>query len=202
VEYRAVRISSVLVVSVLVVSVLVVAVIACSSASRKTEPSEPQPKPATPPADGSGGSKLSVDVKHELRRAFSLEILGLEATGTIDARTTKVSFEMTNLLRAAAREYGAIKMGARQRELFDQKLLNGCETEAPECMSKIGTNLGVVQILYGHIAQSGPTFRIRLKLLDVETNTVLEWNGTVQDAEPNMQAAARDAIATLVERFR
>jgi TolB-like protein len=109
---------------------------------------------------------------------------------------------MTDLLRAAAREYRAIKMGGREHELFDQKLLNGCETEESACMAKIGRNLGVDQILYGRVEASGPAFRIRLTLLDVETTVAVQWSGTVQDAESNMQAAARDAIATLVERFR
>jgi len=144
-------------------------------------------------------------VKHELRRAFSLEVLGLEvfsSSSGITKNASRVAARMTDLLRAAAREYGAIKMGSANKELIDEKLMTACETEELDCMSKVGKSLRVDQILYGRVEERGPAFHVALKLLDVETKIVLEWTGTVQDSEPNMQAAARDAISTLVDRFR
>lgn len=166
--------------------------VACSSTPHPVDRLPPPPAPAV---DAGGGGEPPVTVRRELRRSFSLEVLGLDGP-------TSVANRMTGFLRAAAREFRAIHMGAANKELVDETLMFNCEKQEPACMSQIGKNLYVDELLFGKIEQVGPVFHVSLTLLDIETQIELHWTGTVQDADANLRDAARAAIATLVDRFR
>jgi len=45
-------------------------------------------------------------------------------------------------------------------------------------------------------------FFISITLLDVRTKIELQWTGTAANADPDLQVAAKAAIATLVDRIQ
>jgi PEGA domain-containing protein len=104
-----------------------------------------------------------------------IAILGLEVYdngGGIDPETTKAAKELTAALRDRARAgTGPYVPVAAEKELIDEKLLNNCDSESPQCMAAIGTELGAEALMYGKIersAQATPaTYKVSIKLLNV-----------------------------------
>ena len=118
-------------------------------------------------------------------------VLGLEASagpsGAVDPPTTHVAREVTKELRQRARSGASPYTLApnSERELTDEKLLVSCDTEGPECMKTIAVGIGADKLLFGHVEKRGDTFRVVLKLLDVQTK------GIQQEVEetPNLAGA-------------
>lgn len=125
-----------------------------------------------------------------------IAILGLEVYdngGGIDPETTRAAKDLTLALRDRAKAgtgpYTPVQGG--DKELIDEKLLNNCDSEAPTCMSAIGTELGAEVLMYGKIEKSVQNgrgiYKVSLKLLNVtrkqlasstvETLPVTESNG-------------------------
>lgn len=105
-----------------------------------------------------------------------IAILGLEVYDNgsgIDPETTKAAKDLTAALRDRARAgtgpYVPVPNG--DKELIDEKLLNNCDTEAPQCMAAIGTELAAEALMYGKIersSQNGQTiYKVSIKLLNV-----------------------------------
>jgi hypothetical protein len=110
-----------------------------------------------------------------------IAILGLEIQGGIDSESTRVAQDFAVALRTRPRAgHGPYQWSpGSEKELIDEKLLNGCEPETTECMARIGRNLGADVLVYGRIerkslgGQAG--YQITLKLLDVGKLTQLGW---------------------------
>jgi len=104
-----------------------------------------------------------------------IAILGLEVYdngGGIDPETTKAAKDLTAALRDRAKAgTGMYAPVAAEKELIDEKLLNNCDTEAPQCMAAIGTGLSAEALMYGKIERStqGNTqiYKVSIKLLNV-----------------------------------
>jgi len=69
-------------------------------------------------------------------------------------------------------------------------------------MATIARSLGASQILHGRVAARGPAFEVVLELVDAETQITKSWRGTVQDADANLEAAAREGYKALVGKVR
>jgi hypothetical protein len=178
---------------------LAVVVVACSGAPRKIDPQHS----AAPPAETNPTPEPATDVKQAVRRPVSLEVLGLEVntpSGT-SAAAVRVAARMTAVLRAEAREYRAIHVGVANKELFDEKLISGCTTST-QCLVGIGRRLGVDQLLYGTVNEKPDGFHISLTLFAVNERGEQKWTAVLHDFDPDIQAAARYALSTLVAAQR
>jgi hypothetical protein len=111
---------------------------------------------------------------HEARAGKqSIGILGLEVEGSAPtAADTSVARELTNALRKRANVPSnnnyTLASGA-DKELFDEKLVKNCDSEAPSCMAAIGNDLNVDALMYGKIQKEGQNYVVTIKLLDVKT---------------------------------
>lgn len=170
--------------------------VACSS----SPPSKPLP-PAKPLVDaGAGGSGSGDDRvirKVVIEEPFSLVVFDLEVTGGFNANTTSVAKQFTDELRRAAHEYDAISLGAQRHHLLDHKLMQACESEAPDCMSKIARAVQADRIIYGNV--QGPPYRSTIKLLVADTKYVVEWSTDNLDTN-RLRETAREAMASLLSR--
>lgn len=101
-----------------------------------------------------------------------IAILGLEVYDNgsgIDPETTRAAKELTAALRDRAKAgtgpFTPVPGG--DKELIDEKLLANCDSEAPTCMAAIGTELGAEMLMYGKIEKAGQTYKVSIKLLNV-----------------------------------
>src|SRR3954467_10461969 len=107
-----------------------------------------------------------------------IAVLGLEVaqgpTGGIDPGAQLIAREITKELRQRVQSPACPYVMApnSNKELFDEKALMSCETEAPDCMVVIGAGLASDAVLYGRVEKRGQGFRISLKLLDVKRRQV------------------------------
>jgi hypothetical protein len=106
----------------------------------------------------------------------SIAILGLEVKdsgGNIDEQTTKVATQLTDALRARARQpNGPYKLAPNSdKDLLEVKLLNGCD-EGAQCMSAIGKELRAQRLLYGRITKRKDGYQVSLDLLDVSKRSM------------------------------
>ncbi|MBX3155242.1 MAG: hypothetical protein KF773_04520 [Deltaproteobacteria bacterium] len=106
-----------------------------------------------------------------------IAVLGLEAgldNGVVDQATTRVAKTLTNGLRSHAASVKSTYQLApgSNRELLDEKLMKSCDSEKPECMAPIGTELTTDYLLFGRVdkATEGGVqgYRLQIKLLDVK----------------------------------
>ncbi|MDB4958652.1 MAG: hypothetical protein JWO36_6221 [Myxococcales bacterium] len=99
-----------------------------------------------------------------------IAVLGVEVVGAeVTAQDTQVAKELTEALRGRAKAgTGPFEMApGSDKELIDEKLMKSCDSEAPACMSSIGTDLGADWLIYGKIEKQGASYRVDLKLLNV-----------------------------------
>ncbi len=162
---------------------IVILLVACSAPS---PPAKPAPPPPPPPHDA-----MPVTAVAQPHRPIVLAVLGLEAS---EPAAAPVAAELTLQLRNRAREDAHVKLTAH-RELVDEKLLMSCDTEAPDCMARIGDNLGADYLLYGHVA---PGFAVTLQLFDVRTRQVWPWRGVTSAERAAIEAFATGAYGELV----
>ena len=95
-------------------------------------------------------------------------ILGLELLGTYGADAPVVTMVMNTTMREAAKKEGPYVLAPNtDKELVDEKLMNNCASESPQCMAAIGANLGVDVVVFGKIEQGKDGYAISLKLIDV-----------------------------------
>jgi len=178
---------------------LLVVVIACTGTQRRIDP----PQGAPLPPEQNHAPEPATEVKQAVRRPVSLEVLGLEVNtpAGVSAVAENVARRMTTVLRAEAREYRAIHLGVANKELFDEKLISGCTTST-QCIVGIGRRLGVDQLLYGTVDEEPDGFHISLTLFAVNERGDHEWSVVLDDFDPDIQAAARYALSTLVAAQR
>ncbi len=108
-----------------------------------------------------------------------IAILGLEVQGNtnqVDTESTRVAQDLTVALRTHPKSGKGPYLYAGQsgeKELVDEKIMNNCPEEKPDCMSKIGKGLGTHYLVYGKIERkslSGQAgYQVSLKMLKVET---------------------------------
>jgi hypothetical protein len=130
-----------------------------------------------------------------------IAVLGLEvhdSGGGIDPGATRAARELTTALRQRAKlatgPFEPVEDG--DKELIDEKLLNNCDSEAPQCMGQIGTTLSAAWLLYGRIEKASAGYRVRLKLLDVSSRKVVSSTDetlplAADHREPDVVALAR-----------
>jgi len=135
-----------------------------------------------------------------------LAILGLEVTaasgGKIEEDVGKVAKDLTAALRkrvdTGATSYVLVKDG--EKELVDEKLMNSCETEKPECMAQIGGQLGADVIIYGKIEKQPKGYQVTLKLLRVNGKSMESWGEAISTRETgaaDLARIAKKAFSTL-----
>lgn len=115
-------------------------------------------------------------------RAFagkpSIAVLGLEVVdqnGTPTPADTQAAKELSDGLRSRAKVSIRYQLApASDKELIDQKLLNNCDSEAPACMSAIGTQLSADVLMYGHFEKQGKAYQVTIKVLDVGRKTAIK----------------------------
>ncbi len=166
-----------------------VSLLAIGCGGSGTKPTHPQ---STPPDAANGDTTKAV-----VKTPFSLEVLEVEARSEV---AQPFAEQLSSSLRAAAREYDAIKLGPGSHNLVDQKVLVACDDEAPTCMAKVAHNVHADRIVYGSLEPSGPKLDIVLKLLVAKTKYVIEWTGRVSPDDASLKATARDAMASLLSR--
>ena len=129
-----------------------------------------------------------------------IAILGLEVTassgGKIDEEVAKVAKDLTGALRrrvdTGSTNYQLVKDG--EKELVDEKLMNGCESEKADCMAQIGAGLGADVLIYGKIEkQPGKGYQVSLKLLRVNGKAIESWAEPIQARETGATDLARIA---------
>ncbi len=162
---------------------LPIVLVACSA-----PPAKPVARPPPPPPPHDAQPVTAVARPH---RQIVLAVLGLEAD---DPSAAQVTAAVTLQLRDRAREDAHVKLTA-QRELVDEKLLMACESEAPECMTRIGESLGADALLYGHVA---PGFAVTLHLFDVRTHESWPWRGVTSAERASIEGFANGAYDELV----
>lgn len=129
------------------------------------------------------GSLASAEPKKKIA------VLGLEAVvganGQIDPADTKFAKELTAELRSRANNSKGYDLTKDQRELVDEKLMNNCASEKPECMSPIGASMGADVVLFGKVANAKGGYKVSLTLVDVRKKSII---GT----DPNATVTAAD----------
>jgi ferric-dicitrate binding protein FerR (iron transport regulator) len=114
-----------------------------------------------------------------LTRSKKVAILGLETGGVPNGHVPVVAQALSSAMRAVAANEGPYTLAPVTRELVDEKLLANCATEAPQCMSAIGANLGADLLVYGHLELGKRDYTTRLVLLDVAKKTIERTQETV-----------------------
>lgn len=134
-------------------------------------------------------------------------ILGLEVyepSGNIDQPSTAVARDLTEGLRLRAKSgTGPFQLAAgSEKELIDEKLINGCDSEAIACMAEIGKSLGADYLMYGRVERKPDGYAVTINLLNVNkkkferARTPLIIPFTQRDAT-SLAAAARQAYNDL-----
>lgn len=120
-------------------------------------------------------------------------VLGLEV---LDKGSPKSSLDaarqVTEGLRAAGRSGGPFDMSDAQREFADEKVINGCESESRECLSKMATTLSANALMYGKVqlADGKKSFQVTVWLLSLEKNAIKSTTATI-----SASSSAGDQVA-------
>jgi hypothetical protein len=114
-----------------------------------------------------------------------IAILGLEVVSQgsagIDQESTRVAQELTVGLRVRPKSgQGPFQYTPNsEKELIDEKLMNGCDNEEKTCMATIGKNLGTDLLMYGKIERKSQGnksgYQISLRLLKVGNQALTTW---------------------------
>ena len=173
---------------------MILTLAACASGPRATTP-EPVTQPAPQPQPQSQ-LDASTQVKRESQDPIKLAILRLEGQPSVGGR-------LGGQLCKQAHEDDAVQLaGCATKELLDEQLMANCGAATPACLANIAKGMGASQILYGRVDAQGPVFKVTLQLVDAETQIAKSWTGTVQDADANLEAAAREGYSALVGKVR
>jgi len=119
-----------------------------------------------------------------------IAVLGLEAVvganGQIDPADTKFAKELTAELRARVNNSKNYTLVKDTRELVDEKLMNNCGSELPQCMAPIGQSMSADVLLFGKVANAkGGGYKVSLTLVDVRKrqNIGTDPNAVITAAE-------------------
>ncbi|MEO8702918.1 MAG: hypothetical protein ABI867_22930 [Kofleriaceae bacterium] len=114
-----------------------------------------------------------------------IAILGLEVVSQgsagIDQESTKVAAELTVGLRVRPKSgQGPFQWTpGSEKELIDEKLMNGCDNEEKTCMAAIGKKLGAELLMYGKIERKSQGnksgYQISLRLLKIANQALTTW---------------------------
>ncbi|HEU0034231.1 MAG TPA: hypothetical protein VFQ53_26585 [Kofleriaceae bacterium] len=111
-----------------------------------------------------------------------IAILGLDVAGNVDMESSKIATDLTNSLRAQVKSSRFTIAPNSNKDLIEEKLANGCESEATDCMATIGKKYKAAYLLYGRVEKKGSGYLVTLKLLDIEKKTTTPWNDTLGDS--------------------
>ncbi len=113
-----------------------------------------------------------------------LAVLGLEVAGSIDTESTSQGRLLTDMFRTRVGISQRYVLAANSlKDLLDEKVANGCDTEQPDCMAKIGSKMKAAMLLYGKIEKRPKDgkegYQLSIKALDVDKKSVKEWSDWV-----------------------
>lgn len=131
--------------------------------------------------------------------AARVAVLGLEVTGTVDLESTAAAKRLTGALREQVHGGLHYELAPNSnKDLMDEKITAGCDSEAVDCMAKIATRLGANRLVYGRIqkqAKDGEAgYQLELKLLSVDQRAVHPVR--VWIAEDDLAGAALERAVT------
>jgi hypothetical protein len=131
-----------------------------------------------------------------------IAILGLEVIGSLDPEQVKLARQLTNGLRErASAGTGPFELApSSDKELVDEKLMNGCESEALTCMAPIGLALRADYLMYGKIEKVDRGYHVTIKLLRIATKTPLPTFSdivSVADLKNDWKSLAKRAYAMM-----
>ncbi len=117
-----------------------------------------------------------------------LAVLGLEVAGSIDTDSTSHGRLLTERFRAKIGISPRFMLAPNSmKDLLDEKVSNGCDNEAPDCMAKIGGKLKAGFLMYGKIEKRPKDgkdgYQLSMKALDVEHKTIKEWGDWIPLAD-------------------
>jgi hypothetical protein len=116
-----------------------------------------------------------------------IAVLGIEVVGTVDAEATTIAHNLTEQLRIQVAASPRFVVAPNStKELFDEKLASGCDTEATACMLGIAKKFRAKRMLFGRLEKktnNGPGYQVSLKLLDVDRSTMTPWSDFIPLAE-------------------
>jgi len=118
-----------------------------------------------------------------------ISVLGLEAVvganNQIDPADTAFAKELTKELRSRANNSKNYVLTKDTRELVDEKLMNNCGAEHPQCMAPIGGSVGADALLFGRVANVKGGYKVSLTLVSVSKKQVIasDPNALVTGAE-------------------
>lgn len=142
----------------------------------------------------------------------TIAVLGLEvqvAEGqAVSDEATRIAKELTSALRARADRMPTPFSVAdnSSKELIDEKMINSCNDEAPECMAKIAGNLKAAYLLWGKLEKTTKDkeqgYKLNLTLLKVatkQTTTAPGWLPNSAKTPSGIKTAAEDMFAKLAK---
>src|SRR3954469_11140834 len=124
-------------------------------------------------------------------------VLGVEVTGTIDQTSTGVAHDLTEGMRARARQgSGPYQLAPNSdRELIDEKVLKNCDSEGPLCMSDIGKDIGADILIYGKLEKTPDGYKLTVNVLDVRKKT------KEKQSDVSVPSTAKgDAVRTIAKK--
>jgi hypothetical protein len=134
-----------------------------------------------------------------------IAVLGLEV---LDRANLKPSVEAARQVTDGMRQAAKVPGGPfdladnSTREFFDEKVINGCESEQRECLSKIAGNFGAAGLMYGKIqvADNKKSFKVEVWLLSVDKGGTKSTSGVVSvtATAQEMQIAGKKLYGDLV----
>jgi hypothetical protein len=126
-----------------------------------------------------GGSRAEAAKKEKIA-ILGLEVVSQGSAG-IDQESTRVAQELTVGLRIRPKSGQGPFLWTpnSEKELIDEKLMNGCDNEEKTCMATIGKNLGADLLMYGKIERKSQGnksgYQISLRLLKVANQSLTTW---------------------------
>jgi TolB-like protein len=94
-------------------------------------------------------------------------VLTLEVVGNPDPEHLKLAKTLSAELRERVRNSNDFTLVGGDKDLVDEKLMNGCANEAPACMAPIGAKLEAELLMYGKMDRSQKGFQITIRLLRI-----------------------------------
>jgi hypothetical protein len=98
--------------------------------------------------------------------------------------------EMSDALRKEIRERG--HASDKEMSLVELKLTMGCEDSDDDCIADGGSSLGADGLVFGTISGKEGSYKVTLKLLDVESKSISK---TVSESFETLDAAAAKTLA-------
>jgi len=121
---------------------------------------------------------------HAAADKAKLAVLGLEVAGAIDADSTSHGRLLTEMFRNKVGTNPHFVLAPdSKKDLLDEKVANGCDTEAIDCMVKIGSKLKAQFLVFGKIEKRPKDgkdgYQLSMKALDVAHKSIKEWSDWV-----------------------